>query len=224
MAEEPTTTGTPGQEGGDAVAAGTPAPEGRDAEGKEPDYKALFLASKSKLEEANRILRESKEEPEPSPAAAGTADLSRVDWSVVEYHAKRGDEVAKAQLLVRDTLVQNEIRSQLSEIHDPAEREATRKHFLANTHRLGDVSAALKEVREPRLAEENQKLREALAKATQPAKPQVGGPPIIRDVPAVEYKDRMTKREWDAEQKTLPRFEAMKRQRLLNEGKISVDD
>lgn len=249
MADEAKTTGTESGDGGDAKATGTPDDSGRDA-GSEPDYKKMYLESKDKIEDANRIRAERdvlKERLEQAPAATDDEPADGVNWAVVEDFARRGDEVAKAQVQGRAEsaqLVKALIdRDQLRDIEDQKLRQETYELYQKNRSRFGDPRAALDHIQAQRLdqdkkklLEENEKLRAALAASSKPDTDVVRT--HMRDVPASEHKIReMTRAEWDADQARYERQwsnqenpdinasgERMARQRELRAGKIKIKD
>jgi hypothetical protein len=224
MADESTTTGTPEPETGDAAeqtpTAESPSAEDRDASStgtKEPDYKQLYLASKDKIEAANRLLEEQQRATHTPAAPAREPDEEEGFWAEVEEFARKGDPVAKAQLWNRDHQLRKEREIvdafQLREIADADERKAVAQHYVRNRHRLGDVAAARAELRAGKLEEENQRLQAALKAAQQSSvrDPQVARTTLGREVTAKEHKtEKMTRAEWDQAQ-----------QRLEDEGKYA---
>jgi hypothetical protein len=208
------TAGTPGQDDGDALeqsaTTGTPELDDRDAESSEPDYKALYLASKSKVEEANRLKAEIEalRQREPQPPAAEDDDepapiKDDVDWEKVQDYARRGDEVAKAQLANRAMYLElaRDVRDSfgLRDIEDKAERKEVLAHFAKNRHRLGDVQAAAAEIRARKLDTEVARLRQELEAVTkQPPRDVVKT--HAREVTSSEAKARkMTYEQYDAQ-------------------------
>lgn len=236
------TTGTPGTDDGDAAAqtptTGTPGTDDRDATTGEPDYKQLYLASKDKVEAANRMERELAElraardaEPEDEPDDAGT-DGDGVDWEKVADYARRGDQVAKAQIANRRMQLElaKNVRDsfQLRDISDATERKEVLAHFAKNKHRLGDIGAARAEVRERKLEAENARLTKELELAKKK-------PPTdvvrthTREVSATETKARqIAGADFDREQAQLRAqgkyHEALQRQQEVLAGKIEVVD
>lgn len=175
------TTGTPAQDGGDAAGTpttGTPDADGRDATSGEPDYKAMYLSAKEKVERANTMeaeLKELRARSEPPPAAHDDDDdeadesVPSVDWKKVQAYADAGDEVARAQIANRKLQLElaRNVRDSfhLRDISDTSERQEVLKHYHRNRHRLGDVKAAEAEVRKMKLETENADLRKQLEAA-----------------------------------------------------------
>jgi len=235
------TTGTTSADDGDAAVptptTGTPTDAGRDAgASSEPDYKQLYLASKDKIEAANRMEAElaqlrTRREPPPDEDEDDLDEAAQgdgVDWDVVADFARRGDQVAKAQLANRRMNIElaKNVRDsfQLRDIDDRDERKEVLAHFAKNKHRLGDIGAARAEVRERKLETENVRLKRELELARKQ-------PPTdvvrthSREVSSTEQKTRyMAESDFDREQAELRAAgrhdEAMARQRELMSGAI----
>jgi hypothetical protein len=238
MAEEPSKTGTPSPEDGDAGEStqktGTQDKDGRDGQAQS-DTEKLNLTWKEKAERVNQLeakLAELEERLKQSPAASernerGTQDDD--DWDRVADFAAKGDPVARAQLRLRQALVEHAVttthESQIMEMPE-AERREVREHFQKNRHRLGDPQAARSELRERKLSAENEKLRAELEKASQRPDTDVVRT-HHREVPASEHKVRtMSPEEFDAEQARLAaegrHRDKMAMQRDYAEGKIEL--
>lgn len=113
-----TTAGDGGEGGSDAVKPGTPDAAGRDtAAGKEPDYKALHLASKDKLEKFNDMekqLAEAREElrsgRQPAPAETDDmrGEIEELEAENIELSrlARAGDLMARKLLRLNNDLIQ----------------------------------------------------------------------------------------------------------------------
>lgn len=197
---EAETTGTQGQEGGDAgvdtQTAGTPGAEGRDAQSKGDDLTKLNLEWKGKAETLNALFasygvnsaEELKELLAQSPAApvdngtdaGGDDELERG----AEEWVGKGDAVAKyatSKIKKLEERIEQLTRGvgdafAVREIPE-AERKAAVAHYQKNRHRLGDVNAALAEIRAPKLAAENARLSAELAKLQKHPDPDVVSAP-----------------------------------------------
>ena len=246
MADEKT-AGTPVEDGGDAkVAAGTPPADDRDASSKEPDYKTMYLESKDKIEEANRIRAERdelKERLEHAPAAPVDEPLEEDedDLPGVQEWASKQDQVAQGLLKVakavkkgraeRAELVKAIIdRDQLRDIPDPVLRKEVYEHYQRNRNRFEDPKSALDNIQARRLqaekdklVEENERLKKAVAQAA--IKPPDGVPTHLRGAPGSE-KDivKMTRAQWLKDQAELGDDERMAQQTLRRKGLINVVD
>jgi hypothetical protein len=223
MADEET-TGTTEEPTGDAPEETTDSGSeaGRDA-ASEPDYKAMYLAAKEKVEEANRLAERVKElegrQPE-SPAEEDDDDsLTEEELHGVRHWAGQDDKVARAALKLAKQNARLEKRLndlefatgtvyRASDIEDKALRREVLSHLNNNRHRLGDFEAAYAEVmakkREDMLSEQGaelEKLREALKKSQGHKNDSEVVRTEARDVSATEVKaKKMTLAEFDAEQ------------------------
>lgn len=241
------TTGTPPTDDGDAAAStpttGTPGGDGRDADSSEPDYKAMYLASKDKIEEANRLKAENdalrmradqppadQDDDEEAPAGDdGNGLPTKVDWARVQDYASRGDEVAKAQIenrILIERLARNTSDTFTLKEIDKAEQAEVKAHYQKNRHRLADIKAARAEVRERKLDAENQRLTKELEAARKQ-------PPTdvvrthSREVSSTEAKARkMSYAEFDQRQAELiaqgKRSEARALSRKLSNDEIEL--
>lgn len=208
--------------GGEPAKPETPAPAGvRDAS-KEPDYKRLYLDGKTKIEEANRILREKERDPEPAPAATGKAPKAE-DW------AAQGDDVAARLLKAEENQVLfdelNRMRARGLSEEDEDELLA---HFRANRHRLGDLKAARAELLEPKrnktLADENADLKEKL-RLSEVNKPDPNTIRTVeREVVASRMKGTISKAQYAQDQKNMDRFDAMKQQQAVLDKVLRFED
>lgn len=212
------TTGTPEQDGGDALeqtgTAGTPDSDGRDAEsGKEPDWKQLYLQSKDAVEERNRLKAELDDlkggSPQPpvaeSPEVKEKTDQIEDALIRADEFRRKGDPVAAVALETRAELLATQrdliLERQLNRI--PAEKqEAVLKHFSKHRNRLGDINAAYAEILAPEQEQEIKVLREKLAALEKGPDPEVMKAPPTggREITARETKQRnMTQAQWNAE-------------------------
>jgi hypothetical protein len=149
------TTGTTGQDGGDAQATGTPDPAGGNANGNDPTaaeleqlrrFKAQALAEKDTLERTKQELAELKARSHqpPTNGAGGQNQLNALIAKNQEYAAK-GDEVAALNLaLIEGMKVSFEEQQRLKQsIRDenyiaglPADvREDVRKEYESGNYR-----------------------------------------------------------------------------------------
>lgn len=214
MTDEPNATGNEAPNGGEpreSEETHTPEPESREAGQGEEYWKRKYLNAKSAEEKLNRIEREraEQERQDSTPAVRddveGTPDETGFIPYTTEWHAAKGDAVARDLLLQRRAM---ELRDQLSEIKDDEERKEVRAHFLKNQRRLGDIAAARAEVREKKLAEENAALHEKLKRYQARESPDVIDL-TDREVPASKAQiTTMTFDEWDAKVAKLDLHEA----------------
>lgn len=218
MASETKTTGTPPQDGTDALdqsgTGGTPEADGRDAESKElEDLKALMLAQKQTIEDLKRQTAELNERQQQPPVAEGT-EVQNMTEQIAEWEAKAkklaqdGDPASALSLMNRADILRIERNNYLTRQYDslPTDRrDKVLKHYNSNTHRLGDLAAADAELRAPDLEKENQELKERLAKLERPPDPDVvNAPPThTREFTARETKKRWTEAAWDQERERI---------------------
>lgn len=248
MTEEQQTTGTPEPDDGDAqgtATTGTPAADDRDASSTsttEPDWKAIALANKSKVEEANRILADhARARVESPPADSNDDDGQGGDedkyWQETEDFARRGDPVAKAAIHAREE--NKQLRRTIADtftlrdITDKDEQQEVYKHYQRNRHRLGDVGAARAEVRERKLADKVATLQKELDASKAATQKRVQTSDVVRthsrEVPAKEANERrkMTFDQFDAEVARLKKAgqwnAAMQLQQELNRDEIDID-
>lgn len=244
MLVEERTAGTPdpddGDPGDDTQDSGTQDQKDRDADSREPDYKKLYLEeAKPKIERVNALEKENaelKEAMKQSPAASDDDEDSDpkdpAHWQRVKHFAAQGDVACQALLEEREQRKRDqETRDretihalQLRDIEDKPLRKRVYDHFQKNRHRLGDTRAALAEVREQELEQDNKRLREQIDK--RPDQSDRDKPPKTHDrtPPEGKKKVHMTQKEWDQEQKTLSPLDRMLRQKDYNLGKIVVED
>lgn len=228
------TTGTPGQEGGDAAeqtpTTGTPAADGRDAQGGEPDYKALHLANKQTIEELKKRLDAIQEDPPQPPAAEDQGDDDDADWDQVRAWAAKGDATSKLLLKEREqreALAKAIVyKSQLDSLPESERRDAL-NHFQRHRNRFGDPLAAAADLRAKKLSDEVATLREELRKLSKKPDPDVVRT-HDREVSAPEAKDKIRRADWHREQKQLEdegrHKERMARQRLVRDGALKIID
>jgi hypothetical protein len=112
----------------------------------------------------------------------------------------------------------------LNRIKDDDLREATEKHFRANRNRLGDVKAALAEVKAEKAGEQEAeiaRLNEALRKAQQPAGQTP--PTLHREVPASKMTPRtLTEDEYEEARRGKSSFELLKMEEEVDAGTLKV--
>lgn len=225
MTVDTETTRTPGQDDGDAgdsQKTGTPGTEGRDAQGQGSDLTKLNMEWKGKAETLNALfsrygvssveeLNEALAQSPAAPATTGTdADDDEALMEQTRAFAAKGDPVAKLTLKVLERNAQLE-RGVVSafearDIADPGEREQAIAHFNKNRHRLGDVKAALAEVRQVRLSKELRAAQDELATLKKTPDPDVMNAPKTagREIPSNETKTKkVTLAKFDAEVKRL---------------------
>lgn len=160
----PKTTGTLPEDDRDAPedteTTGTLEAEGRDAEGDdEPDYKALYLGSKDKIEQANALkaqvdeLSAALEERRagPQPAAGATiermrGDIDEAEADIAELRRVQSVDPAARQLLRQELAMQSLRRDTMDafalQTIPPAKRAAVLKLYEHNRDRFGDLAAA----------------------------------------------------------------------------------
>lgn len=216
------TTRTPETEGGDAPAkgtTGTPTQEVRDGTSQGDDLSKLNMEWKGKAETLNALfarygvssVEELNERLAQSPAAPDTPRTETDEYGAAlqatRDFAAKGDPVAKLtlQVLERNEQLERGIGDAFTarDIADPAERALAVAHLNKNRHRLGDLPAALAEVRAARLGKElaaAQKELERMRKAPDPdvvGAPKTGG----REGPAQTTSARkgVTSAQFDAE-------------------------
>lgn len=245
------TTTQDGGEGGDAaVKPGTPGAAGRDTAeaGKEPDYKALHLANKDKLEKFNEMeerLKAAEDELRAGrqPAADATEgledDIAQMQQENIELErlAKAGDVLARNQLRLNRSMIQ-----QRQDTIDgfalqslPKERQpAAYKLYNANRNRFRDLGEAAEylarqdEKKElERLQKENEDLRKGKGTKTDEAEDVVRT--AGRDYGITTKKaPTMTKADFDARQRQLKEAgdhrQAMKEQGELARKEIVLKD
>jgi len=190
---------------------------------KGDDYHARqALENKIKAETLNALYasygvssaEELRERLAQSPAAPAVTSAETeddgVDWNAVEAYAAKGDPVAKAQLWNRQRMEQLARGTAdafvVQGIPDQKERNAALAHYEKNRHRLGDVNAALAEIRAPRLQAENARLTAELAKMSKTPDPDVLNAPKTggREITATEVsKRKMSGTQYDSEVKAL---------------------
>ena len=215
---------------------------------REPDYKTLYLQSKDKVEEANRMRRENAElkaRLQQSPAAANGRGQARTDRDeqinrlATEFQDPLAQGHLELKMELRKELAQTiEGISQLREldkIKDETEREETLRHFEENSHRLGDVKAAHNEIKAKKLERENEAMRTEHTRIAAELKRISGRPDpgvartAVREVPATEHEVRLvTMKDFDAQIAQLGRegrhSEKMRLQQQLAAGKIDFKD
>lgn len=204
MADDTTQTTPPNDAEVEPPATSETPGEGERAGPSKDEYHARqALEHKVKAEQLNALLssygvntvEELNERLEQSPAAPAprtTPDAAQVDWSQVEEWARKGDAVAQAQIENRnrlDSLEHGIVNAFTAErIKDPAEKQQAIALMQRFPNRYGDLQAALAAVREPKLAAENAKLRDELAKMKKGPDPDVMRAPKTagREIPATE--------------------------------------
>jgi hypothetical protein len=182
-APKPGTGGTPDEDERDA-------PKGDDLskvnlvwKGKAEELNALFARyGVSTVEELNeRLTQPPAARVDEKPADEGDDEA---DVAAAQSFAARGDPVARLALKQRKRNDELERRNEelvrgigdaftARDIPDVAERARAVAHLNKNRDRLGDLKAALAEVRGPALAADNVKLREELARLRKPPDPDV---------------------------------------------------
>ncbi len=206
------TTRTPEPDDGDAAeqtpTTETPVQDERNA-AQEQEAK-VRLEHKIKAEKLNAL--ETKYGPDfetvldravQSPAVRSEApeEEDEAYWASVKEWSDKGDPVAKATL--RSEIQRRRDRKEildaldLREIGDANERREVLDHYARNRHRLGDVAAARAEIHARKLADENKKLREAVAISSKRRDPEVVST-VEREHSAKETKVRqMSSAEYD---------------------------
>ncbi len=184
----------------------------------------MYLEAKTKVEEANRILKERERTPEPAPAATGKVPRAE-DW------ASQGDDVAARLLLAEDYIrLESDLnRMRRTGLTEDEETELL-EHFRENRFRLGDLKAAKAELIDTRraktLAEENEALKAKLKQAEINA--EARGPNVIRtaerEVTASRLKGTISRAQFDKDQKGLSMLESLKQQQALLDGHLRLDD
>jgi hypothetical protein len=216
-----TTQPTDGDAGEHTPATET-GPEGERAGTSEGDYhKRQALENKVKAEKLNALLaangvssvEELNERIAQSPAAPSHEppddddDPDDAERRAVGEFAAKGDPVARyAQKLEQrlDRLTKG-VGDALTarDIPDAVERKAAVAHYQKNRHRLGDLSAALAELRAPKLATENARLTAELARLqNKPGDPDVANAPRTggqETTTPTTTKRKMTGAQFDAE-------------------------
>jgi len=246
MTVQDETTRTPGKDDGDAPVTtettGTPGSEGRDAQPKD-DLTKVNLEWKTKAETLNALfaqygvssVAELNERLAQSPAAPAdtrtTTDDDETDWPAIESFAAKGDPVAKG--LIRQRQREENLVRGISDaftardIPDATERQQAVTHLNKNRHRLGDLSAALAEVRTNKLTNENAKLRDELKRLQKAPDPDVVNAPSThgREITSSETQTRkkMRESEFDGEIATL-KAQGRHRAAMTLMGKLQSDE
>ena len=228
MAEETKPTESAAPSGGDLPTAESPAPEPASENGEtqdQTDYKRLYLDSKTKIEEANRILRERQEsEARHTPAADAQPEAVAKYRQEVYTAAQQG--VGWAQDLVESWEDQREITNVLRVVVDslPADRKEALKEYAQNRSKYGTLEAAQEAISARKLREENTRLQAELKRATanrvDPNIPETGSREGANSSPkAVET---MTRADWQQRQSSLSQDERMAEQRKRLNGEIVI--
>ena len=202
MTDETQTTGTPDQDGGDAVeqtpTAGTPETDGRDAESDKvvisKDQWNVALKWKADAEEAKR-LKAQLEEQQDDEVQPPDEPVAAPPKGSFEWFLANGDPVARRQAMFERKV---ELDAQLAEM--PAdERESVKAHWRKNHHRLGDMKAARAELNASKYEAEMQRLREENERLKRGPDPEVMHAPPTggREVTARERKTKMTEAQFD---------------------------
>jgi len=226
--------GEPGGETHAPAQATTTQPELR-PEGKEPDYKQLYLTKTKNLEEEVNRLRAERESREAlAPAAPADSFDTQLQEDFVRLQDRDPEAARVLQAIVEaQDLTRRQLESKLQQALDRAEipideRDEVERHFKANRHRLGDLKGARAELRAVKLEAENRQLREqAEARTTRQPDPDVIRT-MTREVPASDAKQRrkMTGEQFDAEAARLEAAGdvtgAMKLRGQFNRGEIEI--
>ncbi len=204
-------------------------------EGKEPDYKALYLSRMKPLEEeVNRLRaeREGREAPAPAASADSFDAQLQEDFVRLQDRDPEAARILQAVIAAQD-LSRREFESKLQQALDRTEipndeRDEVERHFKANRHRLGDLKAARAEIRAAKLEAEVERLRqESKSRGAPPPDPDVVRT-LERSVPASEAKQRrkMTGDQFEAEAARLESsgdvVGAMKLRGQYNRGEIEI--
>lgn len=241
-----TTETSPAIEGEPARETPADPDEDRPDAGKEPDYKRLYLDSKTKIEKANELEREVErlrnERPAPQPAGAA-ADAQR-EIDELEAENRELERLAPHDAASRATLRLNRaVISLRQDVLDAfalnripeAEQPAVVKLYNTNRDQFGSLSAAAEAYRGrklPAAQAEIDRLTKELEEAKKGKKPSNGSEDkddVVRthgrDTSSVSHKARtMTEADFDAEQKRLKaagRFsEAREQQGKLRRNEI----
>jgi hypothetical protein len=210
MEDQTKTTGTPDQDGGDALestgTAGTPGTDGRNAESGDDNRWKEALEWKAKAERVNELeakLKELEEEREQPPVADVSEDPKASRRKKVEEFKQRGDPVAEDHLDLREEVhaLQRDLYLQRQLDEMPAdERDRVKDHFNKNWRRLGDMKAARAELVAPKLEKEVKELREKLALLEKPPDEDVmRAPPTHgREISARQTTKKLNEAQFDA--------------------------
>jgi hypothetical protein len=239
MADEQQTTGTPTQDGGDAAVTpttGTPEAEVRDAVSPEVDYKQLYLSNKSTVEEANRILRASREESPraSSPAggggfnpdaykeyvegiAANATDRGSLMWAQKELRSLQNEQLVER--LAADNQNLQQVMGVLVQ-HPPETARAILTEMQANPQKYVSLDDVQRAISLRSKEQEIQKLQQDLKRLqNQNAVPTAG-----RETQAVpELKKEMTGSQWRARQAGLTKLQADAEAMQLRRGEVKVN-
>jgi len=192
------------------------------ADPSEGEYqKRQALENKIKAETLNALfasygvttaeeLRERLAQSPAAPAVTSAEDDDDDSFDPSELHRagefrQQGDPVASVVIRMAKRIEKLEKRNEqlakgvgdaftIRDIQDPALRQRAIKHYEKNTHRLGDINAALAEVQVADQRTEIVRLKNELAKLTKPRDPDVLNAPKTqgREIAATEAKRPMT--------------------------------
>ena len=236
MADEQQTAEKPTQDDGDAAqqpTAGTPEPEVRDAVSNEPDWKQLYLSSKNTIEEANRVIRTSRDETPRAPTPAGDEEYQRRSYEayVRDIAAQAQDEKARLWALQEQRRLNNERRiesenQQMQQIVGyvlralPEEQQAPFKEMQAHPEKYASLDDAQREINLRKRDAEVSKLQQEIKRLqNQNAVPTSG-----RETQSVpEFKKEMTGSEWNRRQASLPFDQKYAEQKKLRNNEIKVN-
>jgi len=233
--------GEPGGETHAPAAPTTTQPELR-PEGKEPDYKRLYLEQTKTLEEERNELRrkltESESRATHAPAAPADQLGAQLEEDLIRLQ-EQNPEAARLISAVIDNvaLTRQQMAAELQRVVDRAQIPADKvkrveEHFSRNRNRLGDLKAAQAEIDADDLRSENQRLREEINRgkpASDLARPDSDVVrTLTREVPASDAKQRrkMTGDQFEAEAARLEAagdvIGAMKLRGAYNRGDIEI--
>lgn len=236
MADEQQTTGTPTQEGGDAAetqTAGTPAPEGRDAVSSAPDWKQLYLESKSTIEEANRVIRASREETPRTPTPAGDEENERRNYEAYVKQVADNAQDQNSLLWARQEQRRLQHERQMMDNQQltlqtlgaviqalPEEHQAPFRELAAHPEKYNSLADAQREIHLRKQQSEVNRLQQEIKRLqNQNAVPTAG-----RETQSVpEAKKEYTRTEWERRQAALTRPQAYAEQAELRRGEVKVN-
>lgn len=228
MADETKPTESAAASGGDLPQAESPAPVPASENGEaqdQTDYKRLYLDSKTKIEEANRILRE-RQESEARPTPAADVPPEAVSKYRQEVYAAAEQGVGWALDLVESWEDNREITNVLRELVDtlPDDRKAALKEYASNKSKYGTLENARNAIELKKLREENARLQSDYKKAT--------ANHVSANIPTTDTREgassaptktqEMTRADWLKRQSTLSDDERRAEQYKRSRGEIVV--